>query len=53
MGDLGSGWIRGFKVGVRGVSFHKVGMNNGLRVDAGAGLAGVFELGYWLGVIVR
>ena len=38
---------------MRGVSFDKVGMNNGLRVDAGAGLAGGFELGYWLGVMVR
>ena len=44
---------KGVRVGMRGVSFDKLRMNNGLRVDAGAGLAGVFMQGYWFGGIVR
>ena len=38
---------------MNGAYFDKIGMNNGLWVDAGAGLARVSELGYWFGGIVR
>ena len=44
---------KGVRVGMRGVSFDKLRMNNGLRVDDGGRFGGVSMQGYWLGVIVR